>query len=123
MTDGPSTAFGPTHPVTRVGRVVQQLRSFDELHASELEALALELDAADLGSLAVKVRAFVSLQGSEAQLVIDELMDIQGEIAAAAPPPEPEQAAEDAWKASPRRAQWLAEQTRPRSRRELFGRG
>ena len=111
------------HPVTRVGRVVQQLRSFDELHASELEALALELDAADLGSLAVKVRAFVSLQGSEAQLVIDELMDIQGEIAAAAPPPEPEQAAEDAWQASPRRAQWLAEQTRPRSRRELFRRG
>jgi hypothetical protein len=113
------------HPVTRVGRVVQQLRSFDKLHASELEALALELDAADLGPLAAKVRAFVGLQRDEAQLVIDELMDIQGDIVAAAarPPAEPEQAAEHAWRASPKRAQWLAEQTRPRSRRELFGRG
>ena len=32
------------HPVTRLGRVVQQLKSFSDLHASELEMMADELD-------------------------------------------------------------------------------
>ena len=112
------------HLVTRVGRVVQQLRSFGDLHASELEALAVELDGASLEELATKVRAFASMQLDESQIVIDELQDIQGELASAssvesetATPPE------EAWKDSPKRAQWLAEQTRPRSRREFFSRG
>jgi hypothetical protein len=32
------------HAVTRLGRVIQQLRSFGDLHAGELDALAAELD-------------------------------------------------------------------------------
>lgn len=107
--------------MTRVGRVLQQLRSFGDLHASELEALAVELDGASLEVLAAKVRAFSSLQRDEAQIVVDELVDIQSELAAGTPPGSVEQA-EEAWKASPKRAKWIAEQTRPRSRRELFGR-
>jgi len=114
------------HPVTRVSRVVQQLRSFGDLHASELEALAVELDAASLEELAAKVRAFASMQRDENHIVIDELQDVQEALRTATSaveedtgaPPQPE----EAWKASPKRKQWLADRTRPRSRRELFGR-
>ena len=122
MTD--LAAFGPTHPVTRLGRVVQQLRSFADLHAAELESLAAELEAAELPDLAARVRVFRDVQRDEGQLVVDELVDIQTDIASAEPAQESAQEPDpEPWKASPKRAQWLAEQTRPRSRRELFGRG
>jgi hypothetical protein len=105
---------------------VQQLRSFGDLHGSELEALALELDALQ-PEIAARVRTFAAMQRDEGQLVVDELQDIQADMKSAEaqraededatqPPPE------DAWKASPKRAAWLAEQTRPRTRRDLFGR-
>lgn len=123
------------HPVTRLGRVIQQLRSFGDLHASEFDALAAELDAAGLNEVAAKIRVYRDVQRDEGQLVIDELLDIQGDVIRTAepvapPPPDaPVAAPEDQWLASPRRAQWLAEQAErdaqaraPRSRREFFGR-
>lgn len=117
-------AFGPTHPVTRLGRVVQQLRSFADLHAAELESLAAELDAADLPELGARVRVFRDVQRDEGQLVVDELADIQSDMASAEPAEESAQETDpEPWKASPKRAQWLAEQTRPRSRRDFFSRG
>src|SRR5207253_2903922 len=97
------------HPVTRLGRVVQQLRSFGDLHASELERLAAELDSDEL---AAKVRAFAALQRDEGQLVVDELADVQAELSAAATPAETEpeqQPPAQSWRDSPKRAQWLAE--------------
>jgi hypothetical protein len=120
-------SFGPTHPVTRLGRVVQQMRSFGDLHAAELESLAGELDHAQLMESAAKVRAFASMQRDEARLVVDELADIQTDLstAAAAGLSEEvptEEAPAEAWKSSPKRAAWLAEQTRPRTRRDLFSR-
>ena len=123
------------HPVTRLGRVIQQLRSFGDLHASEFDALAAELDAAGLNEVAAKIRVYRDVQRDEGQLVIDELLDIQGDVIRTAepvapPPPDaPVATPEDQWLASPRRAQWLAEQAErdaqaraPRSRREFFGR-
>jgi hypothetical protein len=120
--------FGPTHPVTRLERVLQQLRSFADMHASELEALALELETAQPES-AARARTIGRLQLDEAQLVLDELGDIRAELAVL----ESESASEpeigkDPAVDSPRRARWLAEQAardealrRPRSRRQLFG--
>ena len=123
------------HPVTRLGRVIQQLRSFGDLHASEFDALAAELDAAGLNEVAAKIRVYRDVQRDEGQLVIDELLDIQGDVIRTAepvapPPPDgPVATPQDQWLASPRRAQWLAEQAErdaqaraPRSRREFFGR-
>ena len=83
----------------RLRRVEQQVRSFKELHASEL------------------------------QLILDELADIAGEVeeVGGLGPPAPEAASDDPAASSPKRAKWLAEQERkrrPTSRRELlFGRG
>jgi hypothetical protein len=121
------------HPVTRLGRVIQQLRSFADLHASEFEALASELDAAGATEAAARVRVYRDVQRDETQLVLDELVDIQSEVSKTAQPaPEPPPAApiasapEDAWRASPKRAEWLAQQAearQPRTRREFFGRG
>jgi hypothetical protein len=100
----------------RLGRVVQQLRSFAELHASELEALALELEI-DRPELAAKVRAFRDIQRDETMLVVDEVEDIQRGLT-------PEEASEaptgEEWRASPKRAEWLAQQKAPRTRRELL---
>ncbi len=111
------------HPVTRLGRVVQQLRSFGDLHGAELEALAASTEDEEL---AAKLRAVAAIQRDEAQLVVDELVELQGHLAEPAEQPEePHEAAippEQAWKASPKRAQWLAENARPRNRRELFRR-
>ena len=127
------------HPVTRLGRVVQQLRSFGDLHANELEGMALDLDSAGANDLAARLRAYRDVQRDEANMVIDELVDIQNDMAAAAQPtlptvPEgPLPAAvvnsRDPAANSPRRAKWLAEQDaeverlkQPFSRRLLFGR-
>jgi hypothetical protein len=90
---------------TRVARLEQQIRSFKELHASELG------------------------------LILDELASLRADLAAmAAPPPAaadiaaaPATAADPA-AGSPRRAAWLAEEQRkeeerkaPKTRRELLG--
>ncbi len=114
------------HPVTRLGRVIQQLRSFGELHAGELEALANDL-ASDV---AARVRIYRDVQRDEASMVIEELLDIQAAIAETAPPPAPEVTGHDPAVNSPRRAKWLAEQAaeaerpkQPISRRNLFGHG
>ena len=50
------------HPVTRLGRVIQQLRSFGDLHASELEMMAVALDAAGAADLAQRLRAYRDVQ-------------------------------------------------------------
>jgi hypothetical protein len=121
--------FGPTHPVTRLDRVLQQLRSFADLHAAELDALATELDSA-APDTASRLRSFRSMQTDESQIVIDELADIRAELGVSESAPvlmEPE-VMKDPAVDSPKRARWLAEQAardealrRPRSRRHLLG--
>jgi len=119
------------HPVTRLGRVIQQLRSFGELHAGELEALAAELSSSDV---AARLRIYSEVQRDEAQMIVDELSDIQADMAATAQPEEPApltaSGSHDPAVNSPRRARWLDEQAaemerrrQPLSRRELFSRG
>jgi hypothetical protein len=121
--------FPPMHPVTRLGRVIQQLKSFGDLHAGELEAMALELDAAGAADLAARLRIYRDVQRDEAQMVVDELVDIQTDISVSAPPPEVAEPGNDPAVNSPRRAKWLAEQAAeaerlkaPMSRRDLFNR-
>ena len=129
MTDQP--LFPPMHPVTRLGRVIQQLRSFGDLHAGELEMMAVALDEASATELAQRLRAYRDVQRDEAAMVVDELTDIQNDMAAGAQPAAPVEApagtAQDPAVNSPRRAQWLAEQAaeeerlkQPMSRRDLF---
>jgi hypothetical protein len=85
------------HPVTRLGRVIQQLRSFADLHAAELDALAADLEASGSAEGAGKVRVHRDIQHDEGRLVVDELQDIQTELAdihselapSAAPPANP----------------------------------
>ena len=123
------------HPVTRLGRVIQQLRSFGDLHANELESLAIELEAVN-GELAQRVRSYRDVQRDEASMVVDELVDIQNDMAAATQPPDllpagppPAAPGGDPAANSPRRAKWRAEQEaeeerlrQPISRRDLFER-
>lgn len=124
------------HPVTRLGRVIQQLRSFGELHAGELEALAAELDGANASDVAARLRIYRDVQRDEAQMIVDELVDIQSDMAVSG---QPELAAagelspaggSDPAINSPRRARWLAEQAaeeerrrQPLSRRDFFAGG
>ena len=126
------------HPVTRLGRIIQQLRSFGDLHANELEAMASDLDSAGSTDVAARLRAYRDIQRDEATMVVEELVDIQNDMAAAvsvppaeAPPETPPTAADSRDPAinSPRRAKWLAERAaeaerlrQPVSRRELFER-
>jgi len=63
-------------------------------------------------------------------MVVDELVDIQTEVADSAPRPEVAELGSDPAANSPRRARWLAEQAAeaerlraPMSRRDLFGGG
>jgi hypothetical protein len=114
------------HPVTRLGRVIQQLQSFGDLHAGELDALALELP----DDIAARVRIYRDVQRSEAAMVIDELVDIQAAMAESAPPPPEPVVGDDPAVNSPRRAKWLAEQAaeaerlkQPISRRDFFAHG
>jgi hypothetical protein len=134
--------FPPMHPVTRLGRVIQQLRSFGELHAGELEGLAAELADAPGGDVAARLRIYRDVQRDEAQMVVDELVDIQADMAAAGlpetapgqavPAPATELTAavssdpaatttmatiRDPAINSPRRARWLAEQAAEEERR------
>ena len=108
---------------TRLGRVIQQLRSFGELHANELEAMAVELDNAGANDLAARLRAYRDIQRDEAGMVVQELVDIQSDL------PEDAPLSGDAVANSARYAKWLAEQQaeeerlrEPLSRRELFNR-
>src|SRR5438132_8267609 len=107
------------HPVTRLGRVIQQLRSFSDLHAGELEGLAVELDAVGAGEVAQRLRAYRDVQRDEAAMVVDELVDVQRDMAAAALPqpveplelpPGAPGVARDPAISSPKRAKWLADQ-------------
>ncbi len=125
------------HPVTRLGRVIQQLRSFGELHAGELEALAAELDATSASDVAARLRIYRDVQRDEAQLIVDELVDIQADMAAndqseglQAPAAITSSGTRDPAINSPRRAKWLAEQAaeeerrrQPLSRRDFFSGG
>ena len=121
------------HPVTRLGRIIQQLRSFGDLHATELETMAMDLDAAGSSEVANRLRAYRDVQRDEATMVVDELLDIQRDMIGAAQPsdqPEtPSSVGGDPAINSPRRARWLAEQEaeaerlrQPVSRRDLFER-
>ena len=133
MTEQP--VFPPMHPVTRLGRIIQQLRSFGDLHASELETMAVALDEAGAIDLAQRLRGYRDVQRDEAAMVVDELVDVQSDIARSAEPPQPLEVppgapgtALDPAVSSPKRAKWLAEQAaeekrlkQPLSRRDLFG--
>jgi hypothetical protein len=117
------------HAVTRLGRVIQQLRSFGDLHANELDALAAELEDIAAPALAARLRAVRNVQRDESQIVVDELADIQTE-AATQSPAVPVLDAHDPAMHSPKRARWLAEQAaeaerlkQPFSRRNLLGGG
>ena len=137
------------HPVTRLGRVGQQIRSFNQLHGNELGALADEIDQAGASDIARRLRLIRDLHLQEADLVIDEVDDVASDLAGddeAATLVEPTARAADSARAeaggveadrglerphltSPKRAQWLAEQERiaeemrrPRGRRDLFRR-
>ena len=124
------------HPVTRLGRVIQQLKSFGDLHSGELDGLAAELDQANAAEQGARLRIYRDIQRDEAQMVIDELVEIQADMAAAgqaelAPAVELGAAgASDPAINSPRRARWLAEQAaeeerrrQPLSRRDFFSGG
>ena len=95
----------------RLRRLEQQIRSFKELHTTEVSDLARKLET------------MTKLHADELQLILDELADIAGEVT----PPATGDRPLDAAASSPKRAKWLAEQerkTKPLSRRELLrGRG
>lgn len=114
---------------TRLQRLEQQVRAFKELHVAEVTDLAQRL-----GTIA-------QLHADELQLILDEVADIAGELAArseaesrpgsggAATSPAALASPGDPAASSPKRAKWLAEEERrarpaPVSRRELLrGRG
>lgn len=128
------SGLGLMHPVTRLGRVIQQLQSFAELHAGELDQFAQELERSGAEELARRLRLFRDMQRDEGQMVIEALVELRGDLApeaAASNESAPEASGPDDPAAnSPRRAKWLAEQAaeaerlrQPLSRRDLFGRG
>ena len=104
------------HPVTRLGRIIQQVRSFGDLHASELETMAQDLDAAGATDVASRLRVYRDVQRDEATMVVQELEDIRDDMASQAapaqdtPPPAQPNVGHDPAVNSPRRAKWLAEQ-------------
>ncbi len=113
-------------PSTRLGRVIQQLTSFGELHANELESLAIDLDNAGASDLASRLRAFRVIQRDESDMVVQELADIQADLG---DDTLPQPTGTDPAANSARRAKWLAEQEaeaerlrEPLSRRELLNR-
>jgi hypothetical protein len=119
------------HPVTRLGRIIQQLRTFAELHANELETMAAELESAGAADQAGRLRAYRDVQRDESSMVVLELVDIQRDMASESDQPveAPLPVGHDPAVNSPRRAKWLAEQAaeaerlrQPVSRRDLFER-
>lgn len=114
--------FGPMHPITRLERVGQQLRSFAELHANELETVASDLELAGAVELAARLRTYGKLHADEAAMVLEELADVREALRASSPKDgdrgEPEGDTEgdtvvDPAANSPKRARWLAEEARP----------
>ena len=128
----PVPVFGPLHPVARLGRVVQQLRSLTSMHARELEGIIGELEATGQREAAERVRAYRDLHAQEIQLVLDELADVRADMEREAKHGAEADAAEaeaakptDPAANSPRRARWLAEQAErsdagPLSRRDFL---
>ncbi len=109
--------------------MIQQLRSFADLHAGELETMAQDLEAAGAPEVAARLRIYRDVQRDEAQMVVDELVDIQTDMAATPPelPPLGADEGHDPAANSPRRAKWQAEQAaeaerlrQPKPRRDLF---
>jgi hypothetical protein len=93
--------------------------------------MAVDLEAAGAADVAARLRLYRDVQRDEAQMVIDELVDIRTDMAAAAAPATQTEAAPTTDPAinSPKRARWLAEQAaeaerlkQPFSRRDLLAR-
>lgn len=114
-------------PVTRLGRIIQQLRSFADLHANELSGIASEIQASDIAD---RLRALRDIQRNEAVMLVQELVDLQDDLVSGTSlETVPVAPGGDPAANSPRRAKWLAEQEAeaerlrdPISRRELFER-
>jgi hypothetical protein len=112
-------------PVTRLGRIIQQLSSFADLHANELSGVADDIDSADIAD---RLRTIRDIQRDEARMLAQELLDLQDDLVSAAPSGAvPVAPGDDPAANSPGRAKWLAEQAaeaerlpEPLSRRELF---
>ena len=118
--------FGPMHPVARLGRVIQQLRSLTTMHTGELEGIMGALEATGQSEAAERVREYRDLHAQEVQLVLDELADVRTDIEREAQRGAGDDAVETAEAAptdpaasSPRRARWLAEQARRSNARPL----
>jgi hypothetical protein len=124
--------FIQTDPATRLGRVIQQLESFGELHGTELENLADDLASVGAPDVAAHVRLYRDVQQSDAQQIVAELIQLQADMLAAAPDQPPTRAGTDPDAAahSSGRARWQLDQAtegkrrkQPFSRRDFFGRG
>ena len=135
----PGPRFGPLHPVTRLARVQQQLRSFAGLHRSEIGGVIQQLDEGGLQGFSDRLTAYLDLHAQEMATVIEELEDVAKDLSAASSPgrgasevqrnaksdlPQEQQKAvdpSDPAADSPKRARWLTEQAnrllRPVSRR------
>lgn len=113
------------HPITRLGRVRQQLRVFAGLHAAELDGVVAELEAAGVAEPAARLKAYRDLHAQEAGMILEELADLCAELEveahraggvdaplAQARAEDPATTAADPGASSPRRARWLAEQAR-----------
>jgi len=129
--------LGSLHPATRLGRVLQQLRSFARLHSDELGGVIEQLEAREQPDLAASLRAYRRIHEQEASMVLDELTDIQTGLVdvgqetrsppdRAATPVQPESSLQDPAAESPKRARWLAQQSQRAkeaiSRRAFFSR-
>lgn len=127
MTDSPPPRpRGPLHPATRLGRIQQQLRTFAELHGSELNGVVAQIEEAGLDEISSRLKAYGDLHEQEIAMVIEELADLESDLAEtqAAHEEAPSTARDsvDPAEHSPKRARWLAAQqnrppTRPVSRR------
>ncbi len=91
-------------------------------------AVSLERLHTRLRRLEQQIRTFKELHASEMQIILDELADIASEFEATAAEPTDTAApasgvftdAADPAAGSPKRAKWMAEKQRPVSRRELL---
>lgn len=127
---------GPLHPATRLARVQQQLRSFAELHRSEIDGVIQQLNEANLQGFSARLTAYLDLHAQEMAMVAEELADLGADLQEEPPSTvqtSPNASAEpgrqasgvdpsDPAASSPKRARWLAEQAnrlviRPVSRR------
>lgn len=132
-----SSDLGPLHPVTRLGRVLQQIKSFAALHTVELEQFASQLEASGQPEAADRLRKLCEIQTQEIRYILDELADLRADLERAAtaasagesvdsPSPDAASRSTDPAASSPKRARWLAEQSARAnqlvSRRQLLSR-